>query len=382
VNVADNKWLARAEAVAREVLARHADDVDREGRWPAESIAALGQAELLGLTVPAEFGGAGEGPRTFAAVTCTLAQNCASTAMVYLMHTCAAQVITAAPGFALRDLVLRSIADGRHVSTLAVSEKGSRSHFWAPLSQVQVQGGSHRLSAEKSFVTSAGQADSYVTSTRSAKAAALTDSTLYYLPKNVPGLCVGAPWDGLGLRGNASAPMRLENVAVPASHRVSDDGGAFPLMMASLLPWFQLGSAAVSVGIARAATLGIRKHLLASRLEHVGQSLADLPNLRARLGQMQTAVDVQQAFLTHVAGLMEQPGPDTLLAVLESKAAAAEMALEVTDLALRTGGGACFGRRLSVERNFRDARAAAVMAPTTDVLYDFIARNQLDMPLL
>jgi alkylation response protein AidB-like acyl-CoA dehydrogenase len=71
-----------------------------------------------------------------------------------------------------------------------------------------------------------------------------------------------------------------------------------------------------------------------------------------------------------------------LLAVLESKAAAAEMALEVTDLALRTGGGACFGRRLSVERNFRDARAGAVMAPTTDVLHDFIAKSLLDMPLL
>ena len=70
-----------------------------------------------------------------------------------------------------------------------------------------------------------------------------------------------------------------------------------------------------------------------------------------------------------------------LQALLEVKAAAGEAALQVTDLAMRTGGGASFGRRLTVERNFRDARACSVMAPTTDVLYDLIARLLLEMPL-
>jgi alkylation response protein AidB-like acyl-CoA dehydrogenase len=71
-----------------------------------------------------------------------------------------------------------------------------------------------------------------------------------------------------------------------------------------------------------------------------------------------------------------------MLTVLESKAAAAEAALLVTDLAMRTCGGAAFSRHLAVERNFRDARAASVMAPTTDVLYDFIGKSLLGMPLL
>jgi alkylation response protein AidB-like acyl-CoA dehydrogenase len=68
-------------------------------------------------------------------------------------------------------------------------------------------------------------------------------------------------------------------------------------------------------------------------------------------------------------------------AVLGSKAAAAETALQVTDLALRTCGGAGFSRHLTVERNFRDAQAGRAMAPTTDVLYDFIARALLGLPL-
>jgi alkylation response protein AidB-like acyl-CoA dehydrogenase len=138
----------------------------------------------------------------------------------------------------------------------------------------------------------------------------------------------------------------------------------------------------VSVGIARVATTGICRHLLTSKLEHLGQPLASLMNLRARLAQMQIAVDTHQVFLDDVCRRMEAKDPDLLLALLESKAAAAEMALQVTDLALRTGGGACFSRHLPVERNFRDARAAAVMAPTTDVLHDFIGKTLLDMPLL
>jgi alkylation response protein AidB-like acyl-CoA dehydrogenase len=152
-------------------------------------------------------------------------------------------------------------------------------------------------------------------------------------------------------------------------------------MMESVLPSFQLGSAAVSVGIGRAATEGTRRHLLASKFEHLGQPLSSLPTLRARLAQMQVSVDSQMAFLDHVAASMENPGPGTLLAVLESKAAAAEAALFVTDQAMRTCGGASFSKHLSVERNFRDARAAAVMAPTTDVLHDFVARSLLEMPL-
>jgi alkylation response protein AidB-like acyl-CoA dehydrogenase len=223
------KWVSVTETVARETLARHAEDVDQRGRWPAEGVAALAEKGLLGLTLPGAVGGAGEGPVTFAAVTRILAERCASTAMIYLMHTCAAQVIAAADRFPVREAVLRDMAAGRHLSTLAFSEKGSRSHFWAPVSQAAVAGETHRLTADKSFVTSAGRADSYIVSTRSAGAAEPLTSTLYFVPRDVPGLGVGGAWNGLGLRGNASAPVRLENVAVPASHRVSEEREGLPL---------------------------------------------------------------------------------------------------------------------------------------------------------
>ncbi len=342
----ETKWLSLAEAVA-ETLGSHADDVDRQGRWPAESVAALAESGLLGLTVPTAIGGAGEGPKPFAEVVRILAERCASTAMIYLMHVCATKVIAAAEAFPLQEELLHAAAQGRHLSTLAFSEKGSRSHFWAPVSKATTADQMHRLTAEKSFVTSAGHADSYIVSTRSVNSNELLASTLYYVPRGLPGAREGAAWDGMGLRGNASAPLQLD-VAVPPFHRVSGEGTGFATMMNVVLPWFQLGSAAVSVGIARAATASIRKHLLSERLEHLGQSLATLPNLRSRLAQMQIAVDTQMVFIQHVASQMETAAPDCMLSVLECKAAAAEAALQVTDLAMRTGGGACFGRHLTV----------------------------------
>ena len=376
-----NKWIARAREVAVETLARHADDVDRTGRWPAESIKALGQAGLLGLTVDCSHGGAGEGPQVFAAATRLLAEQCASTAMIYLMHCCATQMIAASSALPSRDTLLADIAAGRHLSTLAFSEKGSRSHFWAPVSQAVATGDIYRLTAHKSWVTSAGHADSYIVSTRASGSIEPFASTIFYLPRGTPGICIGPQWNGLGLRGNDSSPIDLVDVPSSSANFVSEEGEGFAAMLTTVLPWFQLGSAAVAVGIARAATLGTRQHLLTTSLEHTGQALAALPNLRARLARMQVLVDTHQAFLERVAASMASPEQDTMLMVLESKAAATEMALEVTDLAMRTCGGAAFSRHLAVERNFRDARAGSVMAPTTDILYDFIGKTILGLPL-
>jgi len=374
-------WPAKAEALARDVLAKHAADVDKHARWPKESIDGLRAEGFLGLTVPASHGGAAQGPRVFANVVEKLAEGCASTAMIYLMHVVATQSMVQAPEFGKRDPVLNDIAAGKHLSTLAFSERGSRSHFWAPVSQATAFEGGYHITADKSFVTSAGHADSYVVSTRTAGATDPGATTLYYVPKGAKRMTVVTPWTGLGLRGNSSAPMKFDGVPVTAADRVSAEGDGFNAMVSVSLPWFQLGSAAVSVGIGRSAVNAVKDHLLAARLEHLGQTLADLPNLRAELARMHILTDAQAALVHKVAWKMEHPQPDTMLAVLESKASANEAALEVTDLAMRACGGAAFSGRLSVERNFRDARAGSVMAPTTDVLYDFVGKAVLGMPL-
>ena len=176
------------------------------------------------------------------------------------------------------------------------------------------------------------------------------------------------------MRGNASAPMTLDNVAVGTDRGLTAPGKGLDMMLGVVLPAFQVGSAAVALGIAEAAVAATAKHLTASRLEHMNSSLADLPTLRAQLARMRIDTDRARAHLTCVLDSIEAPGPMTQLMVLEAKAAATETAVEVTDLAMRTCGGAAFGGAHGLDRMFRDARAPIVMAPTSDQAYDFIGR--------
>src|SRR5689334_6904780 len=125
--------LGRAREIADGVIAAHAGDVDQKSRFPKEAMQALGEGGLLGLTVPAEFGGLGQGLRQAVAVLDEIAQRDASVGMITLMHFCGVACYAAAPGVAGQQL--RDAAAGQHLSTLAWSEKGSRSHFWAPVSQ-------------------------------------------------------------------------------------------------------------------------------------------------------------------------------------------------------------------------------------------------------
>ncbi len=363
------------ERVIHDVVTPSALAVDREGRFPSEAVTALGAAGILGLTVATEHGGVGKGLAEAAQVVERLARACGSTAMVACMHYSGVAVLNAtAPAS-----VLREVAAGRHLSTLAFSEQGSRSHFWAPLSSARNDGGNVILDAEKSWITSASHATAYVWSSRPLGGEGA--STLWLVPRDAPGLSVRGPFDGLGLRGNDASPVRAQGVCVPGSARLGDDGKGFDLMMGVVLPTFNVLNAAASVGHCEAAVSATATHATATRHEEAGTSLADLPTIRANIARMRSRTDMAATLLGDTLAAMAVGRPDTMLRVLEVKAVASEAAIDVTMLAMRTCGGAAYRKEGGVERHFRDAQAASVMGPTTDVLYDFIGKATCGLPL-
>jgi alkylation response protein AidB-like acyl-CoA dehydrogenase len=236
-----------------------------------------------------------------------------------------------------------------------------------------------KISAQKSFVTSAGHAKTYVVSTRPEGTDEALVSNLYLVGDDAPGIDVGPAWEGLGLRGNASAPITFDT-PVAGGELLGEAGKGLDLMLGVVLPWFQLGSGAVSVGIAEGAVQAGVAHVIGAKLEHLGQTLIDLPTIRARIGRSQTDVDAIGGFLSDLARRMSEG--DANAPVLSAKAAANEMAIRVTSDIMQVCGGAALSPALPMQRSFRDARAGSVMAPTTDVLYDLVGKSLAGMPLL
>ncbi len=363
--------------IVDQIIEPSAIAIDRDAKFPREALDAMGRAGLLGLVSDESMGGRGGGIPEAADVIREIAKHCGSTAMVVTMHYAGALVIEAHGSDELRARVAR----GEAVATLAFSEAGSRSHFWAPVSTATASDdGRVRLDAMKSWVTSAEEADVYVWS--SLPVAAEGPSTIWSVSASAEGLTTPAPFDGLGLRGNASSPVKAEGVLVDVADRLGEDGGGFDLMMSTVLPAFSVFSGACCTGAMEATTGLAATHVAATTFQHLdGSSLADLPTIRAYIARMQIKTDQVAAILADTIAALGAGREDAMLRVLECKAAAGEASTEVTDLGMRVCGGAAFRKEVGVERRFRDARAASVMAPTTDVLYDFIGRAVCGLPL-
>lgn len=375
--------VRRARAVAEEVLAPQAESVDRDARWPEEGMRALQATGLGGLVVPRSAGGLGMGLSGLAQVCEALGGACASTAISFGMHNVAAAVIAAkATAEQVRDY-LEPIARGQHLSTLALSEPGSGVHFYLPETRLsRVEDGLH-IRGQKSFVTNGSHADSYVVS-----AVALDEETsigefsCVLVPRQADNLRWGPAWDGLGMRGNDARTLELADVAVPRRNLLGREGDQIWYFFHVVAPYFLVAMAGTYLGVATAALELARLHLGERRYSHRGSGLAQEPVLQHRLGVIWAQVARTRALVHYAAEAGDRGADDALPALCSAKAEVAECAVDVVNEVMTLLGGKGYGADSLVHRLLRDARAAHVMSPTTDLLRTWTGRALLDVPLL
>jgi alkylation response protein AidB-like acyl-CoA dehydrogenase len=372
------------EAIRRDVMLAETARVDRECRWPEASLRALQQAGLGGLVVGRELGGMGGGLLAMARVCESLAETCPSTALCLGMHLVATAVIGAKATFDQKERYLVPIAAGRHLTTLALSEPGTGAHFYFPQTALRPHGdGQYELVGQKSFATSAGHADSYVVSTMAADPEAAPDQfSCVVVGAGARGLAVGPPWEGVGMRGNSSRSLSLDHVRVPRQDLLGEEGDQMWYIFNIVGPYFLVAMAGTYLGIATSALRAAIEHVSERRYAHSGSSLARSPVIQHKIGTLWAAVERTRRLVYHAAADGDAGGPEALLAILSAKAEVGDCAVHVANEAMTLLGGIGYRQGGRPERALRDARAAHVMAPTTDLLRIWTGRLLLRQPLL
>jgi isovaleryl-CoA dehydrogenase len=376
--------VGRTREIAQGVVRARAEIEDQDALWPAPAMGALAEAGLTGLLAPESSGGHGQGMLGLVAASQELARESPSVALCFAMHCVATAVINAKATARQREELLEPIAAGLHLTTLALSEPGTGSHFWIPETRLEPAAGGFRMTGTKSFVTNGAEVDSYVVSTVATGGGVpgQGEFSLVVVDGDTPGMEWQDPWRGLGMRANSSRSVELAGVFVPGHRLLGEQGDQLWYVFEVVAPLFLMAMAGTYIGVAAECVDAARAHLGGRRHTHTGELLGASPVLAHRLGEMWLTLESARQLVTSAAQRADAGDPDALIPVLACKVAAAQAAVDVANEAMTLSGGAAYRDNSKLARMLRDARASHVMAPTTDMLLTWIGRALLKMPLL
>ena len=370
------------EEVAARDIAPLAEAVDRDATWPEHSLRALLKAGLGGLQAPRNLGGQGQGLFALGIATEVIGRSGPSSALCFGMHCVGTAVIAAKATSDHQSRYLRPIAEGRHITTLALSEGGAGVHLYLSGTRLWLEGSQYRVEGTKQFVTNGGHADSYVVSTQASSPSDGGDFSLLIVDKDAPGLTWQAPWRGLGMRGNASRGLELRSARVPRGNLLGEEGDQVWYVFEVVAPYFLMAMAGTYLGIAGAAVQAVGEHLRTRRYEHSGESLRHVQLLQHRYAELWMDVEKTRALIYAAGRLGDLGDPSALPYILSCKAQAGETAVRVTNEAMTLAGGTAYRDNSLLARLLRDARASHVMSPTTDMLKTWTGRALLGLPIL
>ncbi len=364
---------------------------DDELLYPRRNFEILGENGFLSLTVPEEYGGMGESHVCFSMVCETIARyGCASTAMCYVMHMAAVNTIMLRPTPELIEKYIRPLNSGK-VGTLSYSDPETGSHFWYPISSgAEKTADGFKVRKKASWTTSGGFADFYVIQTTSPDFTGYDDLSVFVIDgehiQAQPSL-----WDALGLRGNQSGAIEVDNVEIPADQVVGPLGDGAASNDEAVDPWFLIGSSSCWNGLAMGAIDIAKRHTTRKRHVDVGLRVADYPTIQDYVGEAVMDTNGSRIFTFSVAQALDKATDDNtkVLKIGETaradylhwawqiKFVAAKNTTYVVDKMLHACGGSAYKRDMEMERYLRDAKAGWVMGPTNEVLRQFVGKAVL-----
>jgi alkylation response protein AidB-like acyl-CoA dehydrogenase len=375
-------WLDEATAIAEDVLAPNARLIDEEGRFPKENFDAIRASNLFYIGIPEEYGGAGTDPLGVGLVCEAFARACSSTAMSFGMHV---NSFWPWATIGTKEQVEKYIVpamEKKYLATHANTERATGTQFWNYFSFAKKTKQGWTLNAEKAFVTSAGEANCYWFTGRPSEDAPLNAVNLWFLDADLGGWEITDEWHGMGLRGQRSARMMFKDIKVPEDAAFCADGSLLESGFEPILT--SLGATLICnfLGMSQALVDHTKKHVRSRVHQNTGLRLSQVDMVQERVGRMQTQVDAVRELVYSALDLAGRAHLDqTMVPLLQTKAAVAELATYIANEALHACGAIAYRGDTEVSRVYRDVIAAPIMAPSQDWCNIFAGRALLEEPL-
>lgn len=364
----------KAQSLAREVQDLSAR-LDREARFPREILQHWAQGGMFGLALPREYGGRGLDYVAYVLAQMELAQACPASALIlHVNHSLFGGAVAQFGAPAQKEAWLPAVARGEVFACFALTEPGAGSDPAGMKTVARREPDGWVLNGTKNFVTSGGEA-------RFALVAALTDpergakgiSAFVLEIPATPEVTWGAVEEKLGLRGAASVRLFFDQARLPETSLLGEANQGLKVMLAAL-DTARVGSAAIAVGLGRAALAAAMAY--AKQRRQFGQAVADFQAIQWKLADMATDLEAASLLTLKAAWLKDQKQPYGQAAAMAKKFATDAAMAAATEGVQILGGYGCL-TEYPLERYFRDAKAGQIYEGTNEIMRLIIARNLL-----
>lgn len=370
----ENHELIRdtARRFAGEQLAPHAARRDRDGKFPADAIRALGELGFLGMTIPAEYDGAGADHMALVLALEEIAWGDASISTTMSGHNS----VGCMPVYKFgtdeqKDRYLKPMARGELLSAFCLTEPKGGSDAGNLQTRARRSGNKYILNGSKQFITNGSTAQLAIVFAATDADAGTRGITAFLVPTDSPGYVVVRREDKMGQRASDTCQVAFDDVEVPVSMRLGAEGEGYRIALGNL-EGGRIGIAAQCVGIARAALEAATAY--ARERVTFGKPIIEHQAVGFRLAHMATAVECARQ-LIHYTARLRDAGLPCLKQASMAKLYASDAAEKVCSDAMQTFGGYGYLKDFPVERYYRDARVARIYEGTNDIQCLVIARE-------
>jgi alkylation response protein AidB-like acyl-CoA dehydrogenase len=346
-----------------------AAEIDRSGEYPWDIRRLLAEHDILGLPLPAEYGGTGTGTLMLQVAVEEIAKACASSALILMVHELGTLPITRFGTDEQRERLLPRCATGEWSPAFCLSEPEAGSDPASMRTTAVRDGDEWVINGTKNWISNVGIADFYVVFAVTDPAARRVSA--FIVEKDRPGLSIGKLEHKLGIRGSPTGSPVFQDVRVPAENLIGEEGRGMRVALATL-ERTRLGAAAQAVGIAQGAT----DYANAYAAERVafGAPIADLQGIQFKLADMETRTAAARELLYKACAMADRGDPGLGKWTSMAKLFASDTAMAVTVEAVQVLGGYGYVNEYPVERMMRDAKITQIYEGTNEIQRVVIAR--------